>query len=211
VKKPQVVTICDELVEDGDLQVKDFKKVRIYMAKQNDEDATTPAELDELAQRETQLKERLAEQKAKNSKIDGQIRQLNNEPSDAELAKQLKEYAKTIETLNTKLARFKTDKNPVTKVSAARLLCCAFDCCCGCLILISTPLCRSLVPQEGMNKAQLRFNEMCKQWRIRKRAVDDIIDQMCGDEGDPKQIKVRRGENTCEVAWSTSVLRDRCI
>jgi polyhydroxyalkanoate synthesis regulator phasin len=34
IKKPAVIKLCDELVEDGDLQMKDFKKTRIYMAKQ---------------------------------------------------------------------------------------------------------------------------------------------------------------------------------
>lgn len=116
IKKPAVVSLCEELVADGDLQVKDFKKVRMYMAKQLDSDAVSPEELDALTQRESQVKDRLADQKATNAKLDLQIRQLQNEPSDEELAKQLKEYAKTIDTLNAKLARFKTDKNPVTKV-----------------------------------------------------------------------------------------------
>lgn len=54
--------------------------------------------------------------------------------------------------------------------------------------------------QEGMNKAQVRFNDMCKQWRIRKRAAEDMIDGMCGDDGDPKEVRVRttprEGEDT---------------
>lgn len=83
---------------------------------QLDSDACSPAELDAIAARETSLKDSLAEQRAKNSKLDGQIRALQNEPSDEELAKQLQQYKKQIDALNAKLARFKNDKNPVTKV-----------------------------------------------------------------------------------------------
>ena len=41
-----------------------------------------------------------------------------------------------------------------------------------------------------MNKAQANFNECFKQWKLRKRAADDLIGQMCGDEGDPKDVCV---------------------
>lgn len=168
IKKPTLMKLCEELVEEGDLQAKDFKKTRIYMLKQSDDDVVTPEELEEIQAKEARVKESLAEQRAQNSKLDAQIRALNNEPSDEDLAKQLAAYKKTIDTLNAKLARFKGDKNPVTK--------------------------------EGMNKAQLAFNEAFKQWRIRKRAADDMIDGMCGDEGNPKDVRERFSIETDEEA-----------
>ena len=34
IKKPTIIKLCDELVAEGVLQSKDFKKTRLYMAKQ---------------------------------------------------------------------------------------------------------------------------------------------------------------------------------
>ena len=34
IKKPALIKIMDELTEEGHLQAKDFKKVRMYLAKQ---------------------------------------------------------------------------------------------------------------------------------------------------------------------------------
>lgn len=139
--------------------MKDFKKTRIYMAKQvrrrrrrgeegqtwddagcddtrahrhsrtcvrifsfvscsqSDSDTVSPEELDALKSKESVVQDALAEQRARNAQLDSQIRALQNEPSDEELAKQIAQYQKQIDTLNAKLARFKNDKNPVTKVT----------------------------------------------------------------------------------------------
>ena len=77
--------------------------------------------MDALSAREASLRESLVEQRAKNSKLEGQIRALQSEPSDDELAKLLAQYKKQIDALNTKLARFKNDKNLVTKVCGEEL------------------------------------------------------------------------------------------
>lgn len=52
IKKPALVKIMDELSEEGVLQLKDFKKVRVYLAKQvRDEDNTLGGRWEEAARR----------------------------------------------------------------------------------------------------------------------------------------------------------------
>ena len=72
-----------------------------------------------------------------------------------------------------------------------------------------------------MNKVQLKFNEACKQWRLRKRAGEDMIGQMCGDEGDPKDIRVSitdtqqaisSGKSTAHACTSSArLLSPHCV
>lgn len=198
----------DELSEEGVLQLKDFKKVRVYLAKQvrnntvddseragvtlpaprdsenlfsdsnsslllcgvcqHEGDAADPAELQSLADEEQSLREKVNTLKSANTRLSEQMRALQNEPSDDELASLLVKYTKEVDALNQRLARIKGDSKQVSK--------------------------------EGMDKAQTKFNEYQKAWSKRKRAARDIIDGMCGEEGNPSEVTVRNTQTVGAVA-----------
>lgn len=167
IKKPALQRLMDELVEEGALQVKEFKKTKLYMAKQDVNETVDQGELDQLASEEGDLKEKLAQQKSKNAKLQAAITALQNEPSDEGLAALLKQYQKKVDELNAKLARTKGSKAP-------------------------------LVTKDQVNKVQTQFNNMLSAWRKRKRAAMDMIDAMCGEEGEPKAVIERFNLETDE-------------
>ena len=145
--------------------------------------------MDALAAQETSLRDQLTDVKAKNSKLSESIRSLQNEPSDADLATQLASFQKSVDGLNTRLARIKGDSK--------------------------------LVSKAGMDKAQTHFNEAFKQWSKRKRAATGMIDDMAGEEGDPKKVVVsaqtatqterKQSEPTIVFGDKRSHLFSRCL
>jgi len=168
IKKPALIRIMDELTEEGHLQVKDFKKVRMYLAKQADSSVPDPDELASLGQQEAQVKEELSAMTATNSRLDAQVRMLQNQPNDEDLAAQLAQYKKQVDSLNARLARIKSEGKQVDKA--------------------------------GMNRVQLKFNDALTHWIKRRRAAMDLLDQMAGEEGDPKEVVKRLSLETDEDA-----------
>lgn len=117
IKKAQLQKILDELVTEGVLQCKLFKKMMLYMAKQGDE-KIDPAEVEQLNVRERELREQINAQKSETNKITSMISALQQEPSDEEIKKQTSELQKKIEELQKKIAAMKSgNTKPITKVS----------------------------------------------------------------------------------------------
>jgi prefoldin subunit 5 len=114
--------------------------------------------LEELSAKDVELKQTLSEIKSANKRLDDQMRMMQNEPSAEELAAQLKQYGKQVDTLNARLARIKGDGKQVDKSS--------------------------------MQRVQKAFNDACTTWVKRKRAAEDMMGDMAGEDGTVKEVAV---------------------
>ncbi len=88
---------------------------------QGDEAAADPAELEQLAAQDAEVRQQLSEVRAANKRLDDQIRSLQSEMSDEQLATEIKQYGKQVDTLNARLARIKGDGKQVDKASMQRV------------------------------------------------------------------------------------------
>jgi hypothetical protein len=89
--------------------------VAFLLCGQSAESVPNPAELQSLADQEAAAKEELTAVQASNTRLSEQLRALQNQPNDEELAKQLVDYKKQVDALNVRLARIKSEGKQVNK------------------------------------------------------------------------------------------------
>jgi 26S proteasome regulatory subunit (ATPase 3-interacting protein) len=141
-------------------QVKEFGKVKIYLAKQDTFDVPSTEELAEMDAQIMSLKEQLAAASEQHKLLQAELKGVESALSDEQLQLQLAELQKTSDTLEQKLASL---KNP-------------------------EPGAPPPISAEQMSTIEKSLAKFSTEWKKRKRICYDVLNKFSEQNG--KKIKV---------------------
>ena len=142
------------------LQVKEFGKVKIYLAKQDAFEVPSPEELAEMDNQIVALKEQLAAASEQQKSLQAELKGVESALSDEQLQLQLAEFKTTCDVLQQKLESF---KNPL-------------------------PGAPPPISAEQMSLVEKSSTKYLTEWKKRKRICYDVLNKFSEQNG--KKVRV---------------------